>query len=31
MVSAEVKKLAPRIKDVGQLVPDREKKDEKKP
>jgi hypothetical protein len=31
VVSAEVKKLAPRIKEVGQLVPDRETRDEKKP
>lgn len=31
IVSAEVKKLAPRIKDVGPLVPEREKKDDKKP
>lgn len=31
VVAAEVKKAAPRIKDAGPLVPEREKKDEKKP
>jgi hypothetical protein len=31
VVAAEVKKAAPRIKDVGPLVPDRGKKDERKP
>jgi len=31
VVSTEVKKLAPRIKETGPLVPEREKKDEKKP
>ena len=30
-VIAEVKKAAPRIKEAGPLVPEREKKDEKKP
>lgn len=31
VVAAEVKKAAPRIKDAGPLVPEREKKDDKKP
>jgi hypothetical protein len=31
IVAAEVKKAAPRIKDAGPLVPEREKKDDKKP
>lgn len=31
VVVAEVKKAAPRIKDAGPLVPEREKKDDKKP
>jgi hypothetical protein len=31
VVGTEVKKAAPRIKDAGPLVPEREKKEEKKP